>query len=396
MKRWQQIFRIGGFEFRRFFKWKQELFSLILMAALFGISAGWGLLKTSLEESHTVAVSAAVELPSLPQIEWQAVDDLEAARAALAEGAFSGVLQVNADPAQGYSAQLWASNRAGWQERMQQQLQGWLQQQKLAAMPLTAEQVQLLNTPVDVAVTISRDDEEASHKATTAVPLLILVSIMVGVFGSFGLMMTAITQEKQQRVTEQLLTLITPSEWMDGKILGITLHCLKSMATVIIIMLLVTVLMSVINGGAFNLPPVGAQAVFVSVVFALLGLVMINAMMAGFAATIDDPNHSGRTAMMLVPALFVGAGFGIMDSPQGILAQVLSWFPLTSFAVMPVRVADGGVAWWEWLGSLAVLMITTYMIRSAAVRVFQLGITMYGKEPSWRMMGRAFIGRRLS
>ena len=75
---------------------------------------------------------------------------------------------------------------------------------------------------------------------------------------------------RQIRVTEQLLTLITPSEWMDGKILGITLHCLKSMATVIIIMLLVTVLMSVIKGGAFNLPPVGAQAVIVSVVFVWL------------------------------------------------------------------------------------------------------------------------------
>lgn len=395
MKRWQQIFRIGGFEFRRFFKWKQELFSLILMAALFGISAGWGALKTSLEETHSVAVVSPVNLPELAQIEWQPVTDLDAARNALNEETYSGVLLVKANVEQGYSAQLWASNRAGWQERLQQTLQAWLQQQKLASLPLSEAQVELLNTPVDVAITISREDNETSREATTAIPLLILVSIMVGVFGSFGLMMTAITQEKQQRVTEQLLTLITPSEWMDGKILGITLHCLKSMATVVVIMLLVTLLMSVIKGGAFNLPSIDGTVVILSILFALLGLVMINAMMAGFAATIDDPNHSGRTAVMLIPALFVGAGFGIMDSPQGILAQVLSWFPLTSFAVMPVRVADGGVAWWEWLGSLMVLVVATYLIRSAAVRVFQMGITMYGKEPSWRMIGRALIGRRL-
>lgn len=395
MKRWQQIFRIGGFEFRRFFKWKQELFSLVLMAALFGISAGWGMLKTSLEETQNVAVSAPFELPPLPQIDWQPVNDIKAARAALADEVYSGVLEIRADSEAGFSAELWATNRDSWQERLQQAVQTILQQRKLTSLPLTTEQVQLVNTPVKVAVTISREDDESTLQATKAIPLLILVSIMVGIFGSFGLMMTAITQEKQQRVTEQLLTLITPSEWMDGKILGITLHCLKSMATVVVIMLLVTILMGVIKGGGLNLPEVSPTVVVISILFALVGLIMINAMMAGFAATIDDPNHSGRTAVMLVPALFVGAGFGIMDSPQGLLAQIFSWFPLTSFAVMPVRVADGGVAWWEWVGSLAVLSLATYAIRSAAVRVFRMGITMYGKEPSWRMMGRALIGRPL-
>ena len=29
--------------------------------------------------------------------------------------------------------------------------------------------------------------------------------------------MMSITAEKQQRVTEQLLTIVTPTQWMDGK-----------------------------------------------------------------------------------------------------------------------------------------------------------------------------------
>lgn len=393
MKRWQQIMRIGGFEFRRFFKWKQELFSLVLMAVLFAISIGWGELKTSLEETHQVAVVAPFELPAVANIEWQAMTEAEPAFALLGKEV-AGVLLIEPDPQQGYRAELVALNSAGWQGRVQTQLQAFLQQQKLGDMNLSEEQIAALNTPPSFTVIIQRD-EEAASSADKALPSLILVSIMVGVFGSFGLMMTAITQEKQQRVTEQLLTLITPGEWMDGKILGITLHCLKSMATVLVIIVLVIVVMSVIGGDAVELPSINLELVLATLLFALLGLAMINAMMAGFAATIDDPNHSGRTAMMLIPALFVGAGFGVMDSPQGLLAQILSWFPLTSFAVMPIRVADGGVAWWEWLGSFAVLMLTTYVIRSAAVRLFRLGITMYGKEPSWRLMGRALIGRRV-
>ncbi|MDN7125550.1 ABC transporter permease [Pseudidiomarina sp. 1APP75-32.1] len=393
MKHWRQVIRIGGFEFRRFFKWKQELFSLVLIGALFGVTAGWGVLKTALEETHTVAVVAPVTLPELANIKWQPVSDTTTALTELG-GNYSGVLRVSASPEEGYGAELWAANSSGWQDRMQAQLQAWLQQQKLEALPLDASQIALLNDPVRVSITVQRGEEETSRSASKVIPMLILVSIMVGVFGSFGLMMTAITQEKQQRVTEQLLTIIRPPEWIDGKILGITLHCLKSMATVLLIIVLVSLLMMVIEGRPLDFPSINWTVLGSTTVFAIVGLVMINALMAGFAATIDDPNHSGRTAMMLIPALFVGAGFGVMDNLQGILAQILSWFPLTSFAVMPLRIADGSVSWWEVLGSLLLLLLMTYTIRSAAIRLFSMGITMYGKEPSWRMMGRAFIGRR--
>lgn len=392
MSRWQQVIRIGGFEFRRFFKWKQELFSLVLMGVLFGVSMGWGQLKAALEETHAVAVVAPFELPALPNIEWLSVENHDQALTTLGDD-YAGVLRIVTDENTGYRSDLIVASNAGWQSRVEAAIQGFLQQKKLGDMELTEQQIQILNSPPPFSVSVQNEEDERSS-ATKALPTMILVSIMVAVFGSFGLMMTAITQEKQQRVTEQLLTLITPSQWMDGKILGVTLHCLKSMATVLILIVLVVLVMTVTSGDEMTYPAFGAELVLVTFLFALFGLGMINAMMAGFAATIDDPNHSGRSAMMLLPALFVGAGFGVMDSPQGLLAQILSWFPLTSFAVMPIRVADGGVAWWEWLGSLGVLLLTVYFIRSAAVRLFSLGITMYGKEPTWGSMGRALIGRK--
>lgn len=391
MNRWQHILRIGGFEFRRFFKWKQEVFSLVLMGVLFAISIGWGQLKVALEETHQVAVVAPLTMPELENITWVPASNTSQAMTELGT-TYAGVLTITADAEQGYLAELAVLSNAGWQDRMSQAISSYLQQQKLNDLALNEEQIAFLNQPPSFVVAVQNQDR-ARSSANKALPTLILVSIMVAVFGSFGLMMTAITQEKQQRVTEQLLTLITPSQWMDGKILGITLHCLKSMATILILIVLVVLVMSVVAGDAMTYPEVSWQLFVATTLFALLGLAMINAMMAGFAATIDDPNHSGRSAMMLIPALFVGAGFGVMDTPQGLLAQILSWFPLTSFAVMPIRVADGGVAWWEWSGSLVVLFLTTYIIRSAAVRLFTLGITMYGKEPSWRSMGRALIGR---
>lgn len=394
MSRWRNVKHVGIFEFRRFFKWKQEIFSLILMAALIGITSGWGALKSVFAEEHVIAVVSEQPIPEQPNVIWQPITEAEVPEATDQLGeTYDGIVVVRS----GYRAELIAANTADWQSTLQTSLTNWLQQQKLADLQLSEAEIELLNQPIEIDVRVLSDgDDEDSSKRRGLVPMLILVSLMVGVFGGFGLMMTAITQEKQQRVTEQLLTLVTPSEWMDGKIAGVTLHCLKSMLTVVIIILLVATATSVMRGGAAIFPDISLIALLNTLLFVLAGLVMINSLMAGFSATIDDPNHSSRTVMLMLPALLVGAGFGVMGSPHSMFAQILSIFPLTSFAVMPIRVAEGGVPFWQWLTSLVLLLATVWLIRSAAVRLFTMGITMYGKEPTWGSIGRALTNRNPS
>jgi ABC-2 type transport system permease protein len=73
------------------------------------------------------------------------------------------------------------------------------------------------------------------------------------------------------------------------------------------------------------------------------------------------------------------------------MMQVLSVFPLTSFAAMPLRMAYVDVPWWQWLLSLSLLLACLWWFKSAATRVFALGIRMYGKEPSWKQLLETFL-----
>lgn len=223
--------------------------------------------------------------------------------------------------------------------------------------------------------------------------LLFLLSI--GIFSGFGFMFTAITTEKQNRVTEQLLTLLTPQQWIDGKILGISLFCLKSMLTSGLLFFLVLQAVRFAGDKAplhIQMTPfeIGSALLYVG-----LGLLLVNSFMAGFAATIDDPNHSSRSIVMFLPSVPLALAFSVMDNAEGPMMQILSIFPLTSFAAMPLRMANAEVPLWQWGLSVLLLLVALFWLKSAASRVFALGIRMYGKEPSWSDIFTAFAGRKV-
>lgn len=399
MNRSQQLKTIAWWEFKRFFKWKQELISIALLAIIFLVSAGWGVITEVFSEQHQGAIfyqnkaeqSWRFEAPdgvplraagSMEVQQWQQQlpDDLD-------------VLVVISPSLE---AELVVREKDDWQDGLVKALEQQLQQQRIKQLTLSDQQRQVINEPPAITTTVQSTDVSAQDEDeggfSEALPMLVTVAITVGVFTGFGLMMMSITAEKQQRVTEQLLTIISPTQWMDGKILGITLHSIKSMVFLGLFFTGIGLVASIFSGGDSSISFDRYYGAVLSVVFVLLGLVLINAMLAGFSATIDDPNHSSRSSVMLLPLLPVFLSFSIIDNPDGGLAQVMSILPISSFVMMPVRLLQTDVTWWQQLLSLALLVVFVIWMRNVAGRLFAMGIQFYGKEPSWKDIWNAIKG----
>ncbi len=399
MNRSQQLKTIAWWEFKRFFKWKQELISIALLAIIFLVSAGWGVITEVFSEQHQGAIfyqnkaeqSWRFEAPdgvplraagSMEVQQWQQQlpDDLD-------------VLVVISPSLE---AELVVREKDDWQDGLVKALEQQLQQQRIKQLTLSDQQRQVINEPPAITTTVQSTDVSAQDEDeggfSEALPMLVTVAITVGVFTGFGLMMMSITAEKQQRVTEQLLTIISPTQWMDGKILGITLHSIKSMVFLGLFFTGIGLVASMFSGGESSVSFDRYYGAVLSVVFVLLGLVLINAMLAGFSATIDDPNHSSRSSVMLLPLLPVFLSFSIIDNPDGGLAQVMSILPISSFVMMPVRLLQTDVTWWQQLLSLALLVVFVIWMRNVAGRLFAMGIQFYGKEPSWKDIWNAIKG----
>jgi len=214
---------------------------------------------------------------------------------------------------------------------------------------------------------------------------------LLAVLTSFGLSMTSVTQEKQHRVTEQLLTCVTHQQWVDGKAIGLCLASLKSLlTTTILIMLGISgfALFSGENNVPNDIPWMVALQIFL---FCTLGIFFWNYVFVGFSATIDDPNHSGKTGIMMLPMLPVSLVFMVLGEPNGEVAKILSLIPLTSISFMPMRIASMDVPFWQVGLSLLLLFAGIYYVRLFASRIFRTNITLFGKEPGWADIWRSML-----
>ncbi|RUO76009.1 ABC transporter permease [Idiomarina seosinensis] len=395
-----QLKTIVWWEFKRFFKWKQELISIALLLIIFLVSAGWGIITEVFSEEH----QGAVFYQDKQQQQWQfepphsvPLRDAGSMEIEQWQQSLPEDLDVLVIISKELEAQVVTRKKEDWQQPLIKALESQLQDERIKQLDLTPTQRDVVEQVPNVEqVTQSQSanaDEAADEGFSEALPMLVTISITVGVFTGFGLMMMSITSEKQQRVTEQLLTMISPKQWMDGKILGITLHSIKSMVFLALFFIAIGFVASMFSGAGDNSATFDRYyGALLSVIFVLLGLLLINSMLAGFSATIDDPNHSSRSSVMLLPLLPVFLSFSILDNPDGGLAQVMSIIPISSFVMMPVRLLQTDVSWWQQLLSLALLIVFVVWMRNVAGRLFTMGIQFYGKEPKWKDIWQAIKG----
>lgn len=392
----QQLKAIAWWEFKRFFKWKQELFSVALLVLIFAVSAGWGAITQIFSDQYQGAIFYQEGKPQA--WEFKAPKDLTLRRAGTMEmEKWQTQLPEDLDTliviTPELTAKVWVKKSQSWQQDLRSELQEQLQTLRIQQLKLAPEERAVINEKPDITFAIEESENASIDDASDASATMLLMVIMVGVFTGFGLMMMSITAEKQQRVTEQLLTIVTPTQWMDGKIIGITLHSIKSMTFIGLMILGVSMVIAAFSEDGGSGLDWGVGATLLSIIFVVLGTVLINAMLAGFSATIDDPNHSSRSTVMLVPLLPVFLSFSVIGEPDSTIATVMSIIPVSSFAMMPARLLQTDVAVWEWLLSLALLGAFVYWMRSVAGRLFAMGIQYYGKEPGWKEIWRAVAGK---
>lgn len=382
------LWTIAVFEFKRYFKWKQEIISLVLMLVGFGFSFAWPMLKSVLDKDYQVAVFAEGVMPKLEGFQFSQLGN-QGQESVMKNLGSTWHAVITIDKGQ---VQLTVKEKASWQGKLKTGLKSWQQQRLIAALPLDdAQRKSITELPEVLVRTLKQENQDDNERGRDLLSGALLFLLIMGIFSGFGYLFTGITSEKQNRVTEQLLTLISPAQWIQGKILGISLFCLKTMLTYGLIFFVVINGIAAFNGKSGLDLPLSVWDVVSDIVFIGLGLLLVNTFMAAFAATIDDPNHSSRSIMMFLPAVPVALAYSGIDNAEGMMMQVMSIFPLTSFAAMPLRMAHTVVPLWQWALALSLLIACLWWFKSAATRVFTLGIRMYGKEPTWSQMLEAFL-----
>jgi len=226
-------------------------------------------------------------------------------------------------------------------------------------------------------------------------PYIITILFYMLIVGSASLLLSNISKEKENRVIEVLLTSVTPSQLLTGKILGLGIvgmgQTLFWFGTSYILLNL--------SGRTFHLSSaIHLPASFLAwgLVFFLLGYAVYASLMAGLGALAPNLREASQatfiiTLPLMVPLFLSSTVF--MQAPNGAIATVLSLFPLSAPVAMMARLSAGGVGWWQpWL-AVVLLAATAVLIVRLVAGMFRAQTLLSGQTFNLKIYLRALAGK---
>lgn len=381
---------VAAWEFKRYFKLKDQLTGLIGM--LIGAAVSYGavsLLGQSVKPVEIAVIGASQEFsfPEEGNLVRAAGDfSREEWERKLAGREIGGLLVISAAPDGNWSAELSVPKEPTWLPEIRNLVQSEKMRWKMEADEVKGRYLADLLAPVDLNLVLLEDRDTSQADRLVAYSLLgaMLITSWIGL----AYMMTGITGEKQLRVTEQIVSAIRPQSWIDGKLLGITAASIGSLA-----FLFLSGLICLLAAWLLDIPvPIPGslrrwELIPVLIGFYLAGVVFWNYFYAGISAVINDPNTSSRSSLLFLPMLPMIMVGMLVAQPDSTAMRILSLVPGTSAVAMPIRLVLGEVPWLELIASVLLMAAGIALLRLLAGRIFAAGITLYGKEPSWLEIG---------
>lgn len=223
--------------------------------------------------------------------------------------------------------------------------------------------------------------------------LAYLILLMIMAYGQ--MVMRSVIEEKSQRITEMILSSVSPFELMMGKIIGICALGLTQLA-VVGLMILIAVVYSAGIFAAFG----GVSSGFISelqqiqfsssvfgfmLVFFFLGFFFFAAMYAAIGAMVNTEDEGQQFQMPLIFVILMGyfIMFTVIKTPDTTSAFWISLIPFVTPLVMFARIAVSDPL----LPSGAILSIftmtfSTILMVYISAKIYRIGILMYGKKAS--------------
>jgi ABC-2 type transport system permease protein len=381
------VWIVAKWEFFRFFKWRDQLIGIVVMLATSAIAFGAVKFARSSNDIEVALVgfNQPLNLPNDSSVKVRPSEEtMQQLRLQLDDRSLDGILLIteNTDNVPELVVELLVRQPPGWVGEIQEAMNKLKLSRTMAQASITPEQLQLILAPQTIKVTTTMPKSITFADRVVAIGMgsfMMLVSFM-----GLSFFMVGITGEKQQRITEQIVSVISPQAWIDGKLIGLTGASFASVGMLLVGGLAIYAIVW-LAGYAMTMPDALSRWDLLPLLAILFlgGAVFWNCFFAAVSSIINDPNTSAKSGLLFVPMLPIAAGFLAIPQPDGNAMRVLSILPGTSSTAMPIRLLLGEVAWWELAMCLLLLVGGIWILRIAAGRIFAAGIMLYGKEPSW-------------
>jgi ABC-2 type transport system permease protein len=294
-------------------------------------------------------------------------------------GAFWGLLsqELSAQQYSQLSPDLQAQ-RAQVEELVEEQL-SQLNPDLLARV---AEPAVFKNFRVEDDGSVSEVEPLARAIGEMIVPMVFAMLLMFSVIAGVGNMVTSVSEEKENRLAELIITSASPFSIMTGKLLALGVIGLVQAAIWIIVAAFTVPAMF------DQIPDLSGLAIPASLMVTILACFISGYFLtATLAILVGAVTNSARDASRMAPMISM-MGFVplwmmglLMNQPDGLITRLLSYIPFTAPTGILMRISVGGEMTWSTIAAaLGGVVATGILFLWVAGRVFRGAMLMQGQS----------------
>ena len=238
----------------------------------------------------------------------------------------------------------------------------------------------------DVEVETSAVEDSGSNVAQGLVELLAFllfgVLLMIAVMTGGGTIIRSVSEEKETRMVEMLITSASPMSILTGKLAAVVLAGLIHIAVWILVGAFATPAILDQLPGEAELTISARSLVIVSFCF-VLGYVLFSAF-SMFVGTVVSSSAEGQrqtgllSVLVGLPVWLIGL---IINIPDFIVLKILTYVPFTAPTMIMMRMAAGSdLSNVEIATALAIVALSALAMTWVAARTFSVGILLSGQS----------------
>jgi ABC-2 type transport system permease protein len=267
--------------------------------------------------------------------------------------------------------------------RMEDAISRATSERRIELAGLNAEQVRSLTKEITLKV-VNERGESGRGRIMLALSLMIMIYLTVLIYGIT--VMRGVTEEKQNRIIEVLLSSVRPFDLLMGKVIGIGLVGLTQYVFWALCGLLLSGVAALPAIALYSdqVPKLSFSLMFFFVVYYLLGY-FLYATLYAMVGSIVSNDDDGQQAQMPITMTFMIAwilSVLVMENPTGTAATILSLIPFFGPSLMFMRIALEAAPGWQIALSIALMVATIIGVVWLAAKIYRVGVLMYGKRPT--------------
>ena len=231
----------------------------------------------------------------------------------------------------------------------------------------------------------SAQDQALELLVRSGAPFMLGVLLLTALLSASGYLVQTVALDKESKLVEVLLSSTDPDELLTGKLLGLGAAGLLQFV----------VWAFMVVGGAGTVAalftslsiPLPWEALLLSPLFFVLGYLFIGSLMLATGSLGSSVPESqkltlGWALLAVLPLMLLVI---LLEEPHGSVGKLLTILPFSAPLTVVVRTSldPAGIATWEILLALAVLLMSTWLAIRVGARLFRIGLLLSGSRPSW-------------